>query len=83
MKLALIRLALKLLRPVYRVLEDWLSRLEWAEIANTPVGPNPHPEGTLDYYLHEESNRLRAAHRIHHRVQDTNPWLEILNNDKP
>lgn len=83
MKLALIRLALKLLRPVYRGLEHWLGELEWAEIANTPVGPNPHPEGTLDYYLHEEGNRLRAAHRIHRRVQDTNPWLEILNNDKP
>lgn len=83
MKLTLIRLSLKLGRPVYRVLEDWLSRLEWAEIVNTPVGPNPHPEGTLDYYLHEESNRLRAAHRIHRRVQDTNPRLEIFNNDKP
>ena len=83
MKLALIRLALKLGRPVYRVLEDWLDRLEWAEIANTPVGPNPHPEGTLDYYLHEEGNRLRAAHRIRRKVQGTNVWLEILNNDKP
>lgn len=80
MKLALIRLALTLGRPIYRVLEDWLGRLEWAEIANTPVGPNPHPEGTLDYYLHEEGNRLRASHRIRRKVLDTNPWLETLNN---
>lgn len=82
MKLKLIRLALKLLRPAYRVLENWLGELEWAEVANTPVGPNPHAEGTLDYYLHEEGNRLRAEHRL--KAKDlSNPWLDIVKDIHP
>lgn len=83
MKLKLIRLALKLLRPVYRVLEHWLSELEWAEIANTPVEPNPYVEGTLDYYLHEEGNRIRAEHRIKAKLLYSNPWLEIVKDIHP
>lgn len=83
MKLKLIRLALKLGRPVYRVLERWLGELEWAEIANSPVGHNPFTEGTLDYYLHEEGNRIRAEHRITKKVKGGNPWTDILNDDKP
>ena len=83
MKLKLIRLALKLGRPVYRTLERWLDELEWAEIANSPVSPNPFPEKTIDYYLHEESNRIRAEHRITKKVKGGNPWMDILNDNKP
>lgn len=78
MKLKLIKLALALARPVYRVLERWLDRLEWAEIYHSPVGKNPYEEGTLDYYLREESNHLRAEHRIKRKLQETNPWVDIL-----
>lgn len=80
MKLNLIKLAIRVLRPIYASLEYWLGELEWAEIANSPVGPNPFTEGTLDYYLHEESNRIRAEHRITKKVKGGNPWVDILND---
>lgn len=80
MKLNLIKLAIWFLRPVYARLEYWLGELEWAEIANSPVGPNPFTEGTLDYYLHEEGNRIKAEHRITKKVKGGNPWVDILND---
>lgn len=77
MKLKLLQFAERRLRSIIDCLLRCHEEVEWKIVANTPVGPNPHEEGTLSWFLWEHANRLRADHRL--KAKDgPNPWIELM-----
>lgn len=76
MKLQILKALLFVLRPVASTLAKWQDELEWRIVAETPVGPNPFEQGTIDWYLHEEGNRLRAEFRL--EVVERSAWNDLL-----
>jgi hypothetical protein len=81
MKLKTLKLLEKTLSWASHKLEVWLEEVQWRVITHTPVGPNPCEPGTIEWFLHEEGNRLRAEHRL--VAKTLCPWMEIFKNSKP
>ncbi len=80
MKLKSLKLIAKLLQWAIVKLGDWYEELDWKILANTPVGPNPHEEGSLNWYLHENGNRLAERIRLK-AVEKPNIWSKLLTKE--
>jgi hypothetical protein len=83
MKLKLLRLLEKLLLRIESVITPWREEIGWQVIAATPVGPNPHEEGTIEWFLHKEGNRLRASHRLVAKMTRRSPWIDLISKNQP
>lgn len=76
-KLKLIQTALKVAILAANKAEWIKEELYWAEVRNTPVGPNPHPKGTIEWYLWENGNKLAASIRLK-KVNSRSPWIGMF-----
>ena len=80
MKLKFLQFIERRLRSITDCLLRWHEEVEWQIVALTPVGPNPHNPNTIEWYLWEEGNRLKAEFRL--KVKDgPDPWVELAKKD--
>ena len=68
----------RVIRRLAATLHRWEDELYWRVIYHTPVGPNPHPPGTIEYHLHDAENHLAAHFRLHKVNSDNNPLTALI-----
>lgn len=68
----------------HRITGKWKNEVYWGVVRHTPVGPNPHAAGTLEWYLHENGNRIAATHRIYRKtLASESPWVKLARGSQP
>ena len=83
MKLLFYKTLHRVIRRLAATLHRWEDELYWRVIYHTPVGPNPHPPGTIEYHLHDEFNRTTAILRIKKRDSDrTSIWAALIEQNR-